>query len=51
MNGGVEGRDKDRANRWLDTLPAGGRKTYRYEIEVLTDRGDLEPLRVLNGAK
>jgi hypothetical protein len=49
MNGGVEGRDKDRANGWLDTLPAGGRKAYRYEIEVLTNRAELDALRALNG--
>jgi hypothetical protein len=48
MNGGVEGRDKDRANGWLDTLKAGGKKAYRYEIEVLTDRADLDALRMLN---
>jgi hypothetical protein len=48
MNGGVEGRDKDRANGWLDTLKAGGKKSYRYEIEVLTQKPALEALRALN---
>jgi hypothetical protein len=46
-NGGVQGRDKDRANAWLDTLKAGAKKTYRYEFEVL--QGDaLTELRTLN---
>jgi hypothetical protein len=49
MNGGVEGRDKDRANGWLDTLKAGGRKRYQYEIEVMTERSELDELRALNG--
>lgn len=48
-NGGVEGRDKDRENGWLDTLPAGGRKSYRYEIEVVTGRAGVDALRALNG--
>jgi hypothetical protein len=48
MNGGVEGRDKDRANRWLDTLKAGGKKSYHYEIEVLTQKPALDALRALN---
>ena len=43
-NGGVEGRDKDRAKGWLDTLPAGGKKSYRYEFEVVQN-DDLERLR------
>ena len=47
-NGGVEGRDKDRANGWLDTLPAGGRKTYRYEIEVVTGKEGIKELQQLN---
>ena len=49
MNGGVEGRDKDRANGWLDTLAAGARKSYRYEIEVMTERSGLDGLLALNG--
>ena len=48
MNGGVEGRDKDRARGWLDTLKAGGKKTYRYEIEVVTEREGINALRDLN---
>lgn len=47
-NGGVEGRDKDRARGWLDTLPAGGRKSYGYRIEVVGDAG-MKELAVLNG--
>jgi hypothetical protein len=49
MNGGVEGRDVDRRKGWLDTLKAGGRKRYVYEIEVLSDKGELDALRALNG--
>ena len=48
MNGGVEGRDKDRARGWLDSLEAGGRKTYRYRFEVVTDKEGLDELRALN---
>ena len=48
MNGGVEGRDKDRANGWLDTLKPNARKTYQYQIEVLSDRAGLDNLRQLN---
>jgi hypothetical protein len=47
-NGGVEGRDKDRARGWLDQLPAGGAKTYRYQIEVLTGKTELHALLKLN---
>ena len=47
-NGGVEGRDKDRAKGWLDQLPTGGSKTYRYQIEVMTEKGDLQTLLKLN---
>jgi hypothetical protein len=47
-NGGVEGRDKDRQRGWLDTLPAGGRKSYRYRIEVVTEKGVLNDLLELN---
>jgi hypothetical protein len=35
--GSVEGRDKDRARGLLQRLTPGQRKSYRYEIEVLTD--------------
>ncbi|HEY7115344.1 MAG TPA: DUF4432 family protein [Tepidisphaeraceae bacterium] len=48
MTGGVEGRDKDRARGWLQTLPAGGRKSYHYQIEVVTDRAALNDLLALN---
>lgn len=49
MNGTVNGRDEDRATGRLDSLPAGGRKTYRYQIEVVTDKAGIEALRKLNG--
>ncbi len=48
MNGGVDGRDKDRARGWLDSLAPGGRKTYQYQLEVVTSDG-LDRLRALNG--
>jgi hypothetical protein len=48
MTCGVEGRDKDRANGWLQTLPAGGRKSYQYKIEVVSEKGGIEQLRALN---
>jgi len=47
-NAGVVGRDKDRAQGWLETLPAGGRKIYRYSIEALCDRKALTELARLN---
>jgi hypothetical protein len=50
MTGGVEGRDKDRANGWLLNLPPGGRRSYRYRIEVVSDRAGVERLLALNGA-
>lgn len=43
-NGGVEGRDKDRARGWLDTLQPGEKKTYRYELEVLTTQDAIAQL-------
>jgi hypothetical protein len=45
-NGGVEGRDKDRARGWLDTLKAGGKKVYRYELEVVGGR-EMEAVRLI----
>ena len=48
-NGTVEGRAKDRERGLLDTIPAGGRKTYRYTIEAVHQREDIEALRALNG--
>lgn len=47
-NGGVEGRDKDRARGWLDNLLAGQSKTYRYELEILTTKQSLIQLTDLN---
>jgi hypothetical protein len=32
----------------MDTIPAGARKTYRYQIEVVTAREGIESLRALN---
>jgi hypothetical protein len=48
MTGGVEGRDNDRARGWLQTLPAGGRKSYQYRIEVVSDKDGLRELLALN---
>lgn len=45
MSGGVEGRDKDRERGWMQTLAAGARKTYRYQLEVVTERKGIEALR------
>jgi hypothetical protein len=48
MNGTVDGRRKDRDRGLLDQIEAGGRKVYRYQIEVVTDPAALEQLRRLN---
>ncbi len=48
MTGGVEGRDKDRERGWLLTLPPGGRKSYRYQIEVVSGDAALGELLALN---
>jgi hypothetical protein len=50
-NGTVRGRAKDREQGLLDEIPAGGRKTYRYRIEAVTDRDGLDELRALNSTK
>ena len=50
-NGTVRGRWKDREDGLLDAIPAGGRKTYRYEIEVVTGREGVDSLRALNGKR
>jgi hypothetical protein len=47
-NGTVRGRWVDREEGLLDTISAGGRKTYRYQIEVVTGREGVESLRALN---
>jgi hypothetical protein len=47
-NCGVEGRDVDRQRGWLDNLPAGGRKSYTYSIEVIATKPEVEALRKLN---
>ena len=49
MNGTIEGRDKDRAAGELDFIKPGARKAYRYRLEVLTDKAELDALRKLNG--
>jgi hypothetical protein len=48
MTAGVEGRDNDRARGWLQTLPAGGRKSYRYQIEIVSEKTALKELLSLN---
>ncbi len=45
VNGTVLGRWEDRAKGRLDTLEAGARKTYRYSIEVVSERVRIEQLR------
>lgn len=50
MNGGVEGRDKDRALGWLDSLSPGERKSYAYQIEIVTEKSGIDALRALNNA-
>jgi hypothetical protein len=49
MNGGVEGRDKDRALGWLGELAPGERKRYAYEIHIVADAPGIAALRALNG--
>jgi hypothetical protein len=48
MNCGVEGRHVDRERGWLDSIKPGQRKTYNYQIEVVTGRDRLDGLRRLN---
>jgi hypothetical protein len=48
VNGTVQGRAKDREQRLLDQIPAGGTKTYRYRLETLTERTEIDRLRALN---
>jgi hypothetical protein len=48
VNGTVQGRAKDREQGLLDEIPAGGRKTYRYRIEAVTNREGLDALRAMN---
>ncbi len=50
VNGSANGRWDDRAKGRLDTLEAGGRKTYRYAISVVTEQVKLDALRQLNQA-
>jgi hypothetical protein len=44
----VEGRDKDRPRGLLGSLKPGKRKTYRYMIDVVSDRDSIEALRSVN---
>jgi hypothetical protein len=48
MTGGVEGRDKDRERGWLQTLDPDQQKTYRYRIEIVSDKARLNELLALN---
>jgi len=48
MNGTIDGRAADRENNLLDFIQPGGKKTYRYTIEVVTLRAGLGELRALN---
>lgn len=50
-NGTVRGRWVDRQEGLLDTIPAGGRKSYRYTIEAVTQKGAIDSLRTLNGKR
>ena len=50
-NGTVRGRWVDREEGILDTIPAGGRKTYRYTIEAVSGREAIEELRSLNAKR
>ena len=49
MNCTVDGRWKDRAAGLLDSIEPAGRKSYHYQIEVITDRDRMNDLRALNG--
>jgi hypothetical protein len=48
VNGTVQGRAKDREQRLLDEIPAGGAKSYRYRIEALVEQAALKDLLSLN---
>ena len=48
MNGTIDGRAADRANKLLDFIQPGGKKVYLYTIEVVTSRQGLGQLRALN---
>jgi hypothetical protein len=50
-NGTVRGRWKDREDGTLDSIEPGGRKTYGYSIEAVSDKSGLEELGRLNAAK
>jgi hypothetical protein len=51
MNGTVAGRWRDRERGLLDELAPGSRKTYRYQIAVLTKTAELDELLQLNETK
>jgi hypothetical protein len=48
MNGTVDGRARDRERGLLDGINPGGKKIYRYQIEVITDEHGLDLLQALN---
>jgi uncharacterized protein DUF4432 len=48
MNGTIDGRATDRANKLLDFIQPGAKKIYRYMIEAVTSREGLGQLRALN---
>jgi hypothetical protein len=48
MNGTIDGRASDRKNDLLDHIPPGGKKTYRYALEVVSDPKSIDALRKLN---
>lgn len=50
-NGTVRGRWVDREEGLLDSIPAGGRKSYRYTIDVVTGKEAIDSLRALNGKR
>jgi hypothetical protein len=50
-NGTVRGRWVDREEGLLDSIPAGGRKSYRYTIDVVTGKVAIDSLRALNGKR
>jgi hypothetical protein len=47
MNGTIDGRAADRKNKLLDQIPPGGKKLYRYTLEVVTDRQSIDALRAI----
>lgn len=48
MNGTVDGRARDRERGLLDHIAPGGRKSYSYQIEVVTTAAQCDALRAIN---